>query len=301
MYQVVRERLRRLGPLRNFVLAARRRRSALAWWLRGVGRQKVRTTTYLGHDFEYPFDSIIGRHIARGGDWDHALRVAADVFLPREGARVCDVGSNIGASLLQIYAVRPGASVTAFEPSSRFAPLLERNLHHAGIENGVVRRTFIGGEPGRVWLYNNESSASALESYADHIGRGRELVEVRTLDQLLGGYEIHLIKTDTDGFDVDVFRGATNLLQEWAPVLFFELAPALMKDPIGDLVWLGEHGYGDFVCLASGQNERVLGRTRNPHEAVRWATDASYCDVLVCRERSRAYRLLTTFLSIMGR
>lgn len=286
--RLLRHRLRRVRRLRAAVLWARRSSSRLEWWLRGLGRQKVLTTTYLGYPFDYPYDSLIGRHIAGGGTWDDGVRVVADVFLPEHGARVCDVGSNIGASLLQVYAVRPDAMVTAFEPSSRFAPLLERNLRNAGIKSADLRRTFVGREPGRIWLHNNESSASALETYAGHLGRGKELVEVQTLDQVLGPDEIHLIKTDTDGFDIDVFRGAAALLQEHAPVLFFELAPTLMKQPEVDLLWLQERGYGDFVCLASGQRGQLLGRTRDVDQAIRWASDASYCDVLVCREGSTA-------------
>lgn len=285
--------------LRSAVLWARRWGSRLEWWLRGLGRQKLLTTTYLGHPFEYPFDSLIGRHIAGGGTWDDGVRIVADVFLPEHGARVCDVGSNIGASLLRVYDVRPDALVTAFEPSSRFAPLLERNLRNAGINSADVRRTFVGKEPGRIWLHNNESSASALKTYAGHLARGKELVEVQTLDQVLAGSEVHLIKTDTDGFDIDVFRGADNILQEHSPVLFFELAPTLMKQPEIDLLWLQERGYGDFVCLASGQHVQLLGRTRDASQAISWATDASYCDVLVCRDHSVASGRLGDFLSVM--
>jgi hypothetical protein len=122
-----------------------------------------------------------------------------------------------------------------------------------------------------------------------------------TLDQVLGADRVHLIKTDTDGFDIDVFRGATNLLERHAPVLFFELAPTLMKDAIGDLEWLQNRGYADFICLASGQHERILGRTRDAQHAVRFATDASYCDVLVCRDGSAASGGLPDFLSAMDR
>lgn len=301
IYRVARKRLSGVPRARAFIQEARRRRSGLEWWLRGLRSDKVLTTEYLGHPFEYPYDSFIGRHIANGGTWDDTVRIVADVFLPEHGAQICDVGSNIGASLLQIYAVRPDARVTAFEPSPRFAPLLERNLRHAGVEHANLRRTFVGAAPGRVWLYNNESSASALDAYAGHLARGRELVEVETLDQVFESGAVHLIKTDTDGFDIDVFRGAVNLLREQAPVLFFELAPTLMKDPNFDLRWLQGHGYRDFVCLASGQGEGILGKTRDAGQAMRWASDASYCDVLVCRRDSRASARLDLFLSVMER
>ena len=61
-------------------------------------------TTYLGRRFAYPSDSIIGWQIAAGGEWDPILRPITAALLTERAPVLCEVGSNIGASLLQMLA-----------------------------------------------------------------------------------------------------------------------------------------------------------------------------------------------------
>src|SRR5437899_7291598 len=71
--------------------------------------EPARSTTYFGNRFSFPSDSRIGQIIADGGDWDPVLRSISATLLPSGDPVVCDVGSNIGASLMQILASRPSA------------------------------------------------------------------------------------------------------------------------------------------------------------------------------------------------
>jgi hypothetical protein len=75
-------------------------------------------TTYLAHRFVYPAGSWVGAQIANGVAWTPVLRDIAD--LVEEDACIVDVGSNLGASLLQMLAVRPEARAIAIEPSVRY-------------------------------------------------------------------------------------------------------------------------------------------------------------------------------------
>src|SRR2546423_438305 len=84
----------------------------------GSGYEPERMATYLGKPFSYPADSIIGAEVGAGNEWDRVLRTVAQELLPEREPVVCDVGTNLGASLLQILAARPQARVRAFEPSN---------------------------------------------------------------------------------------------------------------------------------------------------------------------------------------
>src|SRR5438132_13844956 len=97
-----------------------------------LGLEPIRTVTYLGHRFRYPADSIIGQVIADGGAWDPLLHTVAKALLSSEAPRICEVGSNIGASTLQLLAAKPRAEIYAYEPSERFRPLLVENPAAAG-------------------------------------------------------------------------------------------------------------------------------------------------------------------------
>jgi len=254
-------------------------------------------TTYLGHPFVYPSDSLIGAaFIDKGKEWDVVLRSIVPVLLPKEEPVICEVGSNIGASLLQILAVKPRARVLACEPSARFRPFLERNLELAGFNHVEIFPLLLGSKPGSMWLYDNESSASVVSAdYDGHEPRGRALIEVTTLDEVLRNRDpVDFIKIDTDGFDLEILRGAEDTLRRDRPILYFELDVDLLSDPTTDLAWLQALGYRQLVCLAP--EGELIGMTDDPNQAIAWADAREYCDVLVCHVdspyKARLARLL---------
>jgi FkbM family methyltransferase len=275
----LRRRLRRNRACRgSYNLSVR----ALRWMRRLFDRETVKVTTYLGHEFSYPADSMIGRHVARHGDWDAILaRIVVQAF-PEDEPFICEVGSNIGASLLQILHGKPRATVVALEPSNDFRPFLERNLKAAGYADVRVLALFVGAQPGTTWLYNNETTASATApAYADHETRGRQQVDVSTLDEVLSAeHRVDFIKIDTDGFDFEVLKGAERTLKNQQPLLFFELAPDLVANSQAHLSSLQALGYRRLICLSPGQHAAVLGVTDDPVRAVAWAVQSGYCDVL---------------------
>jgi FkbM family methyltransferase len=275
----LRRRLRRNRAARgSYNLAVR----ALRRIRRIVDREPVKVTTYLGHEFAYPADSMIGRHVARHGEWDAILaRIVVRAF-PEDEPFICEVGSNIGASLLEILHGKPKARVLALEPSNDFRAFLERNLKAAGYNDVRVLAMFVGAEPGTTWLYNNETTASATgPKYADHETRGRQQVEVSTLDMVLSAERrVDFIKIDTDGFDFEVLKGAEGTLMKQQPLLFFELAPDLVADSQSGLRSLQALGYERLICISPGQHAAVLGVTDDPDRAVAWAVESGYCDVL---------------------
>lgn len=262
------------------------RQKALVW-LDQLGWVPSRKTTYLGHPFVYPLDSLIGRKIANGKQWDANLTIIVPIMLPDDEAEICEVGSNIGASLLQILKARPHARVIAIEPSQRFLPFLKRNLQLAGIDRVEIFPLLAGRSKGTVHLYNNASSASVGHERPELKSRRKQAVTMTTLDEIYRQRpRVDFIKVDTDGFDLEVLRGAEETLKRDAPVLYFELFPALVSTstPEADLEWLQGIGYTPFVCFTPPG--KLLGVTDKVEQAISWAKMDDYCDVLVCRTGS---------------
>ncbi len=270
-----------------------------------LGTVPARETLYLGHPFLYPYNSTIGDLVGRGQEWDPVLRKEASALLPGAQPTICEVGSNIGASLLQILAAKPHARVVAFEPSARFRPFLERNLQLAGFDGVEVFPQALGREPGSMWLYRDSTTAmhrhrastTATSGNAFPPGyepRGKELVEVTTLDQALGDRApLDFLKVDADGFDFEVLRGGETTLERDQPVLHFELQPGLV-DPVAsapaELGWLQSLGYRRLLCLTP--MGRLIGTTEDPLQATAWADAHGYCDVLTCAMGSAPERKL---------
>ncbi|HUS22360.1 MAG TPA: FkbM family methyltransferase [Aeromicrobium sp.] len=236
--------------------------------------------SYLGHPFLYPETSEVGAAIARGWDWDHVLRPIVDGVLPLPNPTICEVGSNIGASVLEMLAVRPRARVTCYEPSDRYRAVLEHNLSAAGFDgsNVSVRDCIVDRNAGTRHIYTDDTSGSIRPG--GHLTRTQVADAVRLDDAFVGRAEpLQLLKTDTDGNDLEVLRGAESLLAEDRPVLFVEFCPELIAtDPVADLQWLQGLGYKQLVCL--DHLGFHVGTTSDAAQATEWSSDLGYCDIL---------------------
>ncbi len=248
-------------------------------------------TSYLGKPFVYPPKSSIGKRLGRGEEWDWFLRTVLLALVKEKEPTICEVGSNIGASLMQILAAKPRARVLAFEPADHFRSHLLRNIELAGASDRVrVYPNLVGREPGTEKLYYGFSTASAI-GVRNYRGRGHRLwgeqvVGMITLDAVLAGERVHFIKVDVDGLDFEVLRGAENALKAWKPSLHFEFATFLIPEPVQNLAWLQGLGYKRLLCLT--QRGKPIGITEDPSEAAKWAQDIGYCDIVTCPEGSEA-------------
>jgi FkbM family methyltransferase len=239
----------------------------------------------------YPADSLIGRFLEAGKKLDRVLRTIEEELILEEEPVICEVGSNIGASLLQILAAKPRAYILAFEPSRRFRPFLERNLELAGADRVKVYSYLVGRRGGVKRLYNNASTASAVsESYDDHEPRGSQLSRVTTLDRVFRNSKVDFIKVDTDGFEFEVLRGAESTLKRCRPVLHFEMATYLVSEPVTNLAWLQKMGYERLLCLSP--TGAPLGATDDPEQVIALANESGYCDIVICFAGSPAEVLL---------
>jgi FkbM family methyltransferase len=261
--------------------------TGLSLRVEGHGSVPSGVARYLGRPFVYPRDHILGAHIAAGHEWDEIFRITLPALLPRAEPSLCEVGSNIGASLLQILSAKPQARVIALEPCNLFRAYLERNLELAGRAGVEIIPLLAGAENKPAHLHHDMSSGTPRE--AGHLPHCQP-APMTKLDTLLGPRPgIDLLKVDTDGFDFEVLRGAEAILRRDRPILHFEFAPALMQtDPAGDLNWLRTLGYERLACLHPAG--LLLEVTEDPAALLRWADQFTYCDLLACPAGSDAER-----------
>lgn len=281
---------RRAGP------SGRRSKSAGGTFVHSetAGAIPVLITTYLGHPFAYPPASHVGQAIGRSWEWDAILRPMLEALVAEQQPIICEIGSNIGASLLEILVVKPAARIFAFEPSDAFRAVLLHNLRLAGFGHVEVMPYLVGREPGDAFLYTDETSGSMAN--LPHYLR-RQPARVVTLDDVMENHgPVRFIKIDTDGNDIEVLRGATRILERDRPHVFFEFCPSLMRhDPVVDLTWLQGMGYRQLVCF--DHLGAAVGVTSEPEQAVRWSVDHGYCDILIPADVVGARELVHGFLA----
>jgi FkbM family methyltransferase len=144
----------------------------------------------------------------------------------RPGDTAVDCGANIGfTSLFFGRCVGAHGSVVAFEALPRNATAIRRNLELNRCANVHVRNIAVGSAEGTVEFLDEPNGAVGARPHMRVIK-----VPVTTLDQELKGRCVDFIKIDVEGHEIEVLKGARNVLSQ-APALDLEVHCALFADP----------------------------------------------------------------------
>lgn len=133
---------------------------------------------------------------------------------------VCfDVGANIGQTTFEITEGFPQGltHIYAFEPVISTYTTLCSNV--ARFNNVSAFQFALGAKEGR--LHIKAENGSVFNSLISNLTRGQddissEIVGVETIDRFCSKHDIpfiHILKTDTEGFDLEVLKGASALFK----------------------------------------------------------------------------------------
>jgi FkbM family methyltransferase len=163
----------------------------------------------------------------------------------RPGTVFYDLGANIGLfSLVAARLVGPAGRVVSFEPDPETAGRLRRNLERNGFQNSTVIEAGVWSSSGK------QAFQASDESSPDHgVGRfetgeaaGSTLVECVALDDFVAsGPAPDAIKCDVEGAEVEVLRGAREILRSRRPWIVCEIHSARNGDAVRKI--LSEAGY----------------------------------------------------------
>jgi FkbM family methyltransferase len=173
--------------------------------------------------------------------------------------------------------------ILCIEGDTVFHKLLLRNAKRIG--NIEVVASYVGDSRG-----TNNAASERRGGTATLVHKPTELAILR-IDDIAAGRFAHakLLKSDTDGYDAKVLRGAEGLLRRSQPVLFFEYAPDMLEskgdDPIELIEFLESLGYTraivwdncgrllTYLTLSERRRVRILTDYYRGHG------DRQYCDV----------------------
>lgn len=237
---------------RSYVAAAIRRSGDLAHRAaRRIDRPPAGTPSDI--------DIVIGRYTI-AGPADHLLgkyrreipqysvnvgTVAAAVAARRPAATAVDIGANIGDTAAFIRADVPTMPILCVEGNPAFIPYLRRNV---GTWEGVsIAECFVSDDDGVV-----SASVEGVGGTAHVVMDARATIVTRSVDALLEDYprfgDLALLKSDTDGFEAKILRGAVQTLRRAKPLLFLEFDPRFLRSAgdsgIALLTFLRDEGYG---------------------------------------------------------
>jgi FkbM family methyltransferase len=145
-------------------------------------------------------------------------------------ARVLDIGANIGMTALTLSQICPRGRVAAIEPVPRNFQYLKRNVSESGARNIKLFNFALGSSEGELLMQGHPSNFACsfvADNYTipadDHFA---ERVPVKRLDDVfpeLSLDRLNFIKIDVEGFELEVFAGAKDILNTYKPTVFLEM------------------------------------------------------------------------------
>ncbi|MDH3592813.1 MAG: FkbM family methyltransferase [Planctomycetota bacterium] len=213
----------------------------------------------------------------RGGIEPAMSRAVLESIEP--GATVVDVGANVGHYTL-LAAARAGV-VHAFEPDPACTAILRDNLSLQSIDNVVVHAAAVADRDGRADFFIDDDNAGghSLVEATTVISSTSHDVPVVRLDTQFAGATVDVLKIDAQGVELQVVRGARDILARAPVAVFVEFWPhgmALCGDDPGDLLSeftaLGYHPHRVFAGKREIEDvtnhvRSVAAQAENPHAA----------------------------------
>jgi FkbM family methyltransferase len=219
-----------------------------------------------------------GMHSATGNIFwglSEPEEMAFCLHLLRPGDTFLDVGANVG--VFTILARATGADVISIEPGPAAFAALERNVtangYRADLRNVAVSDYNGSGR----FAYNGASTTNRLAMKDEELPS--IVVPVETLDSIIEGRSVTVLKIDIEGHELAAFTGASSLLA--SPSLKAIIAEANALSDRREML--------DLI-----KNAGFVATAYNPYTRTLTAADKSASDNLIfVREIEATQRTLT--------
>jgi FkbM family methyltransferase len=210
-----------------------------------------------GYDLEFPLSHALPGILQRWPHYSSNLgRIAQAVHQKYADLKFIDIGANVGDSvaILRRLAYFP---ILCIEGDRDFLHVLSRNA--AKFEAVTIAPYYVGEDNVTIAAISTGIAGTAHLVSADQpssdYGSNSQAIELQKLSRILADYadfaRPKMIKTDTDGFDGKILRGAADILGSVKPVVFFEYDPFFLAqqkdDGIGIFSLLLYHGYSGLI------------------------------------------------------
>ncbi len=151
---------------------------------------------------------------------------------------IIDAGANIGDSAIVFSKNFPTNKIISFEPVKNNFEICKKTILLNNADNVLIENIGLGDK--EETSYINYSCILGIASRVSS-DKGNEKVQITTLDNYVKKHnlKIGLIKTDVEGFEPNLLRGAQETIRKQAPVLllsiyhncndFYQLKPMVEK------------------------------------------------------------------------
>ena len=171
--------------------------------------------------------NTVGRSIWLRGVYEEAVTRTIMTYL-RPGGTFVDVGANVGYFAVRACrSVGPTGAVHAIEANPRLVALLERSKHANGFDQLTIHPLAVADFRGVAELQVQRSSGVSFLGSRSSTRPGDKVVRVENvpvapLDDVLSPAltaGLSVLKIDVEGRELDVLKGASQLLTHGPPIV----------------------------------------------------------------------------------
>ena len=181
--------------------------------------------------------------------WDKLYReeIAKIKNYIKPGDTVIDVGGNLGFFVLILSElVGVTGKIYSFEPSSLLKNKLTATIQNNNIRNVTIVNLALGEAEGSTTLHYNpkQSGLSSIVSDFEENSLSEE-IKITTLNKFSENIpgRVSFIKIDTEGYEPQVLKGATELIIRDKPTIYIELGGEYQASSADALKILNELNY----------------------------------------------------------
>ena len=231
-----------------------------------------------------PGDAAIGAHLRESGAYEPAVTAVVQRHL-RPGQCFVDIGASFGYfSVLAGTIVGPAGRVAAFEPGPQNQSLLLLNLAANHVTCADVHQMALAERRG-ICMYSHSGANGFISAFTGDAAQlaTHSLVQVATLDTVLGDTPVDMMKIDVEGAEGLVFAGAERTLERFRPMLLFEFSPpslAATSDVQGRDLLERLAGLGYSLDVVEGGDPRPEARSATEILDRFEATPADHIDLV---------------------
>lgn len=237
-----------------------------------------------------------------GGYEDDTVRFLLRLFKSHSSTGYClDIGANVGLisiPLALLLAQKNGSRprIIAVEAVPDNYQALKINISLNGLDGDLLAMCAALGDccksaeiqvEGDLNAGEGSGTANFLPDNSDY-ECVRQKLELQTLDQLQSLGTLHgrcsVIKIDTDGYDLKILQGATEMLKKDRPIIFGEFSAHCMN-------WHGQR-VNDVIDLASANDYLVWQKSPKSWAFARSVNAETYVQDLLLLPAEREYDFL---------
>ncbi len=196
----------------------------------------------------------------------------------KDNPLIFDVGANIGQSIEMFKGIWKNAIVHSFEPSNKLFNILKTHKYDKTI---FLNNTAVGSQiEKRVFNLNQKSGLNSfldLDPSEENRFRNKEVIaKEETLIDTIDSYilknnitYIDLLKTDTQGFDFEVLKGAIKTFSE-------KKVHSILIEINFLPMYIGQAKSGEIIDFLSANNFNLVGL----YEVSRRGNSIAWCTAL---------------------